>query len=203
MEPGGRGQADEGQYPQGPRQRARPPSGSGRSAVRGHRHRPPLATSATCHRSSASRPMWPAIVPGKLRTTGPDGLAHRSPRGVGRVGSPGGGRLGWPQPQRDLGRLRGLVDHSAQLGNEYVQIGLRAQLGNKRLDRALSVVPAPVEPPVDRILNPSTCRQKIPATASVATATASDDAFPPPRSACGWPIPVPPSTAPTPRTIAA
>jgi hypothetical protein len=52
---------------------------------------------------------------------------------------------GGSKPQRDPGRLHGLVDHHQQLGGQGVQIDLLAQMVAERRDPLGSVVAAPVE----------------------------------------------------------
>jgi hypothetical protein len=66
----------------------------------------------------------------------------------------GCGRFLLPQPERRLGRLHGLLDHSQQLGGQGVQVDLLAQPGAEGRHCLGGVVAAPVEAPVDRGLDP-------------------------------------------------
>src|SRR5829696_4508084 len=73
--------------------------------------------------------------------------------------SSGGGRGDrGPEPQRGAGRLHRLVDHGQQLGREGVQVDLLVQLAAERLDGGGGVVAAPVEAPVDGLLDPAAGR---------------------------------------------
>src|SRR6266536_6158070 len=64
-----------------------------------------------------------------------------------------GRRDGRSKPQRRLGRLHGLVDYGQQLAGQGVQVDLLAQPGAEPLDGLGGVVAAPVEAPVDRLLD--------------------------------------------------
>jgi hypothetical protein len=60
---------------------------------------------------------------------------------------------GRPQPQRHAGRLHRLLHHRQQLGGQGVQVDLLAQPGAEPLNGPGGVVAAPVEAPVDRLLD--------------------------------------------------
>src|SRR5215204_5347108 len=71
-------------------------------------------------------------------------------------GGEGGDRR--PEPQRGAGRLHRLVDQGQQLGREGVQVDLLVQPPAERLDGGRGVVAAPVEAPVDGLLDPAAGR---------------------------------------------
>src|SRR6266545_4691707 len=79
---------------------------------------------------------------------------HRGGRAGGRV-VPGLYRpaRGGSEPQRGAGRLHRLVDHREQLGSETVEVDLGMQPGAECLDGPGRVVAAPVEAPIDGLLD--------------------------------------------------
>jgi hypothetical protein len=71
-----------------------------------------------------------------------------------------------------LGRLYGLVDNSQQLGMECVQVDLVSQPHRERLHGAGGVIAAPVEAPVDPVLDSAAQGANAAAALRVAAATA-------------------------------
>src|SRR5262245_57984347 len=57
------------------------------------------------------------------------------------------------EPEEGLGGLDGLGDHGQQLAVERVQVDLVAQADREGVHRAGGVVAAPVEAPVDQVLD--------------------------------------------------
>ena len=57
------------------------------------------------------------------------------------------------KPERDPGRLHGLVNDRQQLGGEGIEVDLVAQADAERFDRLGGVVLASVEAPVNRLLD--------------------------------------------------
>src|SRR4051812_19995270 len=64
------------------------------------------------------------------------------------------------QPQRDMGRLHCFVHDVAELEPERVEVALLAHPRAEALERTGGVVAAPIEAPVDPVLDPSAGRPK-------------------------------------------
>ena len=65
-------------------------------------------------------------------------------------------------PQADMGRLHGLLDHALELAPQRAQVDLLPQPAGEALERAADVVAAPVEAAVDEALDPAPQRQEQP-----------------------------------------